>query len=163
MAFSRKTPTLCERDTRQLWWTILIHPLARDVKDTLLTRKRQLTALHIKSNLCFVYWVLLCFVFVFVFFKDIHYNTMIRTFCINEKITFSAFHYLTLSIRCEELDTHIKLTVFISEKRILWIHFGENVIDIWGGADFDPYSSQSFAKKKQKKNIASTFLVKSYN
>jgi hypothetical protein len=35
---------LCERDTRQLWWTILIHPLARDVKDTLLTRKRQLTA-----------------------------------------------------------------------------------------------------------------------
>jgi hypothetical protein len=27
MASSRKTPTLCERDTRQLWWTILIHPL----------------------------------------------------------------------------------------------------------------------------------------
>jgi hypothetical protein len=25
----------------------------------------------------------------------------------NKKITFSAFHYLTLSIRCEELDTHV--------------------------------------------------------
>jgi hypothetical protein len=24
------------------------------------------------------------------------------------------------------------------------IHFGENFIDIWGGADFGPYSSQSF-------------------
>jgi hypothetical protein len=29
MAFSRKTPTLCERDTRQLWGTNLIHPLER--------------------------------------------------------------------------------------------------------------------------------------
>jgi hypothetical protein len=37
MASSRKTPTLCERDTRQLRGTNLIHPLARDVKDTLLT------------------------------------------------------------------------------------------------------------------------------
>ena len=44
MASSRKTPTLCERDTRQLLGTNLIHPLARDVKDTLLTRKRKLTA-----------------------------------------------------------------------------------------------------------------------
>jgi hypothetical protein len=26
----------------------------------------------------------------------------------------------------------------------LWIYFGENFIDIWGGADFGPYSSQSF-------------------
>ena len=43
MASSRKTPTLCERDTRQLLGTNLIHPLARDVKDTLLTRERQLT------------------------------------------------------------------------------------------------------------------------
>jgi hypothetical protein len=43
MAFSRKTPTLCEKDTRQLRGTNLIHPLARDVKDTLLTRKRQLS------------------------------------------------------------------------------------------------------------------------
>jgi hypothetical protein len=39
MAFSMKTPTLCERETRQLWGTNLMHPLARDVKDTLLTRK----------------------------------------------------------------------------------------------------------------------------
>ena len=44
MASSRKTPTLCERDIRQLCGTNLIHPLARDVKATLLTRKRQLTA-----------------------------------------------------------------------------------------------------------------------
>jgi predicted AAA+ superfamily ATPase len=44
MASSRKTPNLCERDTRQLWGTNLIHPLARDVKDILLTRKRQLTS-----------------------------------------------------------------------------------------------------------------------
>jgi hypothetical protein len=32
---------------------------------------------------------------------------MIRTFCILKKIAFSAFHYLTLSVRCEELDAHI--------------------------------------------------------
>ena len=38
------------------------------------------STLHIKSNLRFVYWVLLC-----LFFKDMHYNTMIRTFCILEK------------------------------------------------------------------------------
>jgi hypothetical protein len=44
MASSKKTPTLCERDTRQLCGTNLIHPLARDVKDILLTRKRQLAA-----------------------------------------------------------------------------------------------------------------------
>jgi hypothetical protein len=30
MASSRKTPTLCERDTRQLWGTNLIQPLARE-------------------------------------------------------------------------------------------------------------------------------------
>jgi hypothetical protein len=35
MASSRKTLTLCERDTRQLRGTNLIHPLARDVKDTI--------------------------------------------------------------------------------------------------------------------------------
>ena len=44
MASSRKTPTLCERNTRKLWGTNLIRPFSRDVKDTLLTRKRQLTA-----------------------------------------------------------------------------------------------------------------------
>jgi hypothetical protein len=42
-----------------------------------------------------------------LFFKDMHYNTMIRTFCILKKMTLTAFHYLNLSIRCEELDTHI--------------------------------------------------------
>jgi hypothetical protein len=46
--------------------------------------------------------------FLFLCFNDMHYNTMIRTFCIMKKMTFSAFHYLNLSIRCEELDTHIK-------------------------------------------------------
>jgi hypothetical protein len=49
-------------------------------------------------------WELSLFFFFFLFFKDIHYNTMIRTFCILKKMTFSAFHYLTLSVRCEELD-----------------------------------------------------------
>jgi hypothetical protein len=48
------------------------------------------STLHIKSNLCFVYWVLLCFVFVFV--KDMHYNTMIHMFCMMNKMTFTAFH-----------------------------------------------------------------------
>ena len=47
------------------------------------------------------------FFFFFLFFKDMHYNTMIRTFCILKKMTFSVFHYLTLSVRCEELDAHI--------------------------------------------------------
>ena len=45
--------------------------------------------------------------FLFLFFKDMHYNIMIRTFCIMKKMTFTAFHDLNLSIRCEELDTHI--------------------------------------------------------
>jgi hypothetical protein len=30
-----------------------------------------------------------------------------NTFCILKKMTFSAFHYLTLSVRCEELDALI--------------------------------------------------------
>jgi hypothetical protein len=33
------------------------------------------------------------FLFLFLLFKDMHYNTMIRTFCILKKMTFSAFHY----------------------------------------------------------------------
>jgi hypothetical protein len=45
--------------------------------------------------------------FLFLNFKDMHYNTMIHTFCIMKKMTFGAFHYLTLSVRCEELDAHI--------------------------------------------------------
>ena len=50
---------------------------------------------------------MICFSFCFCFFKDMHYNTMIRTFGILKKMTFSAFHYLTLSVRCEKLDAHI--------------------------------------------------------
>ena len=45
--------------------------------------------------------------FLFLFFKDMHYNTMIHMLCILEEMMFSAFHYLTLSVRCEELDAHI--------------------------------------------------------
>ena len=41
-----------------------------------------LKSIHIKSNLCFVYWVLLCFVFVFL--KIRNYND-IHTFCILKK------------------------------------------------------------------------------
>ena len=61
-----------------------------------------LKSIHIhKFMLCL--FNLLSFVFVFVFFKDMHYNTMIRTFCIMNNMTFSAFHYwyLNLSNRCE--------------------------------------------------------------
>ena len=64
------------------------------------------STLHIMSNLCCVYWVLLCFVFVFAFLK-ICIIIQWRTFCILKKMTFGAFHYLTLSVRCEELDAHI--------------------------------------------------------
>ena len=31
----------------------------------------------------------------------------IKIQCILKKMTFSAFHYLTLSVRCEELDAYI--------------------------------------------------------
>ena len=64
--------------------------------------------LHIKSNYAlFIEFYYALFFFFFLFFKDIHYNTMIRTFCILKKMAFSVFHYLTLSVRCEELDAHI--------------------------------------------------------
>ena len=52
-------------------------------------------------------WFIEFYYALFLFFKDMHYNTMIRTFCIMKKMAFSAFHYLNLSIRYEELDTHI--------------------------------------------------------
>ena len=45
----------------------------------------------------FYYALFFCFALCF-FFKDMHYNTMLRTFCILKKMTFSAFHYLTLSV-----------------------------------------------------------------
>jgi hypothetical protein len=35
---------------------------------------------------------------LFFFFKDMHYNTMIRTFCILKKMTFGAFHYLSRNV-----------------------------------------------------------------
>ena len=64
----------------------------------------------ILSQICalFVEFYYALFLFLFLFFKDMRYNTMIRTFCILKKMMFSAFHYLTLSVRCEELDAHIK-------------------------------------------------------
>ena len=39
--------------------------------------------------LCLLNFIMLCF--CFCFFKDMHYNTMIHTFCILKKMTFSAF------------------------------------------------------------------------
>jgi hypothetical protein len=53
------------------------------------------------------FYYALCLLFFSFFFKDMHYNTMIRTFCVLKKMAFSAFHYLTLSVRCEELDAQI--------------------------------------------------------
>ena len=81
---------------------------------------------------------MLCLSFSFCFFKDMHYNT----FCILKKMTFSAFHYLTLSVRCEELDAHINYIYFWKAHTVNT--FWRNFINIWGGADFGPYSSQSF-------------------
>ena len=44
-----------------------------------------------------------------------------RKFCILKKKTFIAFHYLTLLIRCEEIDAHInKLYLFL--KSTYWEH-----------------------------------------
>ena len=61
-------------------------------------------AYWVKFMLCLLSFTMLCVSF---FFKDMHYNTIIRTFCILKKMAFSVFHYLTLSVRCEELDAHI--------------------------------------------------------
>jgi hypothetical protein len=58
----------------------------------------------VKFMLCLLSFIRL---FLFFFFKDMHYNTMIRTFCILKKMTVDAFHYLTLSVHCGELDAHI--------------------------------------------------------
>ena len=65
-------------------------------------------AYQVKFMLCLLSFIMLCFsFFLFVFLKICIIITMIRTFCILKKMTFSAFHYLTLSVRCEELDAHI--------------------------------------------------------
>ena len=100
---------------------------------------------HIKSNLCFVYWVLLCFVFIFFLKICIIMQWYIRS-------VFWKKWRSVLFITCRSAVRnymHIltnSSTVFISEKHILWIHLGENFIDIWDGADFGPYSWQSFQK-----------------
>ena len=84
--------------------------------------------------------------FFFVFFKDMHYNTMIRTFCILKKNDVQCFSLPDFVGPLWGIkDWHILTNcIYFNEKHILWIHFGENFIDIWGGADFGPYSSQSF-------------------
>ena len=79
----------------------------------------------------FLFFLKICIIF-----------TMIHTFCILQKMTFSAFHYLTLSVRCEELDAHINYIYFWKAHTVNT--FWRNFINIWGGADFGPYSSQSF-------------------
>jgi hypothetical protein len=70
-----------------------------------------LRCVSFRSLVYFVAFRNISFRFVsFVSFRSLvqpHYNTMIRTFCILKKMAFSAFHYLTLSVRCEELDAHI--------------------------------------------------------
>jgi hypothetical protein len=57
------------------------------------------TTLQNMSITCIVYGVLF-FLCVCFFFLDVHYNTMIsRKFCIVKRMTFIAFHYLTLLVR----------------------------------------------------------------
>jgi uncharacterized membrane protein len=74
---------------------ILIASFVRDYKSTL----------HIKSKK--LSFIMLCFSFSFCFFKDMHYNTMIRTFCILKKMTFSAFHYLTLIMKLKWTNSNV--------------------------------------------------------
>jgi hypothetical protein len=50
--------------------------------------------LHIMSNLCCVYWVLLCF----VFFNDMHYNTMIRVHFRRSPVFGGLFHVINFLI-----------------------------------------------------------------
>ena len=81
--------------------------------------------------------------FCFCFFKDMNHNTMIRTFCILKKNDVQCFSLPDFVDPLWGIRYTCWLTVFNSEKHILWIHFGENFIDIWGWTDFGPYSSQS--------------------
>jgi hypothetical protein len=55
-----------------------------------------------------VFILFLCFVFVFYRYALSYNDTYVR--CIMKTMTFTAFHYLNLSIRCEELDTHIVMS-----------------------------------------------------
>jgi hypothetical protein len=71
--------------------------------------------------------------FLFLYFKDMYYNTMIRTFCILKKMTFSAFHYLTLSIRCEE-DGLLFSTICFTwyNLSLFWsLHLSEVILWCW--------------------------------
>jgi hypothetical protein len=92
-------------------------------KNKNLLRLKLKSALKImnKYNIDFFYYAeSLCFKSVIILVKD--KNTSLKLpvgvsplqlvkdweyVLYSEKVTFSAFHYQTLSIRCEELDTHI--------------------------------------------------------
>jgi len=67
-----------------------------------------------------------------------------RKFCIlKKKKRVVVFHYLTLLVHCEKIDAYInKLYLFLNAHigNIFWRKF----YDIYGGADFGPYSPQSF-------------------
>jgi hypothetical protein len=56
---------------------------------------------------------------LFFFFKDMHYNTMIRTFWILKKMTFGAFHYLTLSVRTS-VNGHLKMRISAKDVLKYW-------------------------------------------
>jgi hypothetical protein len=76
-----------------LWcWNCMNDLMKSDIKMSSLN-----IAYYVKFMLCLLSFIILCF--CFCFFIDMHYNTMIRTFCIMKKMTFTAFHYLNLSIR----------------------------------------------------------------
>jgi hypothetical protein len=68
-----------------------------------------------------------------------------RKFCIlKKKWTFVAFHYLTLLVRCEEIGAYINYLYLFLKSRYCEYILENNFFDIWDGADFGPYSSQSF-------------------
>jgi len=64
-----------------------------------------------------------------------------RKFCIpNKKMTFVAFDYLTLLVRCEEIGAQINY-LYLFLKSTYWEYILEKkIMDIWGGADIGPYS-----------------------
>jgi hypothetical protein len=68
-------------------------------------------------------------------------SCIMKYFLYSEKNDVQCFSLPDLVVPLWGIICTYSLTVFFSEKLILWIHFGENVIDIWGGADFGLYSS----------------------
>ena len=66
-----------------------------------------LKSIHIKSNIYVLVIEFYYALFLFLFFKDMHYNTMIPTFCILKKNDVHCFSLPDFVDRCEELDTHI--------------------------------------------------------